>query len=83
VAYPGVMMEILRLLLGTVVSLFCDRQDLLIKNLLLRHQLHVARRSSPRPTLRTRDKVLWVLARRLCPAWRRHLVLVTPETVVP
>ena len=82
VAYPGVMMEILRLLLGTLASLACDRQDLLVENLLLRHQLLVARRSSPCPTLRTRDQVLWVLARRLCPAWRRLLVLVTPETVV-
>ena len=76
------MMEILRLLLGTVVSLFCDRHDRLIENLLLRHQLLVARRSYSRPTLRTRDNVLWVLARRLGPAWRRPLVLVTPETVV-
>ena len=26
--------------------------------------------------------MLWVLARRLCPAWRRHLAFVTPETVI-
>ena len=29
-----------------------------------------------------RDTLLWTLARRLCPGWRRHLVLVRPETVV-
>ena len=35
-----------------------------------------------RPPLRARDKLLWVLARRLCTGWRRHLVVVRPETVV-
>jgi hypothetical protein len=28
------------------------------------------------------DKALWVLVRRLRRAWRRHLVVVTPGTVV-
>jgi hypothetical protein len=35
-----------------------------------------------KPRLRTQDKLLWVLARRLRGDWRRHLVLVRPETVV-
>lgn len=29
-----------------------------------------------RAGLRGRDKLLWVLAHRLCPSWHRHLVLV-------
>ncbi len=36
----------------------------------------------PRVRLRTWDKLLWVLARRLCAGWRAHLAIVTPETVV-
>jgi transposase InsO family protein len=28
------------------------------------------------------DRVLWVLGRRFCADWRRHLVLITPDTVV-
>ena len=76
------MLEMLRLLIGTLASLARDRQDLLVENLLLRHQLAVALRSRPRPQLRTQDRSLWVLARRLCPAWRQHLVLVRPETVI-
>ena len=61
------------------------RGDLVVENLLLRHQLAVL----TRPTRRRRrvrlgrlDKVLWVLVRRLRRDWRRHLVVVTPDTVV-
>jgi transposase InsO family protein len=61
------------------------RHDLVLENLLLRHQLTVL----TRPT-RTRrhaqlhvcDKLLWVMARRLCAGWRGHLKIVTPDTVV-
>jgi putative transposase len=76
------MLEMLRVLIGTLASLARDRQALLVENLLLRHQLAVTLRSRPRPQLRSRDRLLWVVARRLCPAWRQHLMLVSPETVI-
>jgi hypothetical protein len=60
-----------------------DRSELLTENLLLRHQLAVLTRPTRRrPRLRARDKLLWVLARRRRRDWRRHLVLVRPETVI-
>ena len=65
------MLEMLRVLIGTLASLARDRQALLVENLLLRHQLAVTLRSRPRPQLRGRDRLLWVVARRLCPAWRQ------------
>jgi hypothetical protein len=61
------------------------RQALVLENLLLRHQLAVLTRptrSRPRARLRTWDKLLWVLARRLRAGWREHLTFVTPDTVV-
>src|SRR5438132_2096683 len=61
------------------------RQDLVLENLLLRHQLAVLARPTrtrPRVRLRTWDKLLWVLARRWCAGWREHLAIVTPDTVV-
>ena len=61
--------------------LFRKRRDLLVENLLLRHQLQVARRSRPRPHLKSRDRFFWLVVRSLCPDWRRHLILVRPETV--
>ena len=76
------MLDLLWLLLTVLRSAARDRRDLVLENLLLRHQLAIALRSKPRPKLSRRDRLLWVLAGRFCPAWRRHLALVRPETVV-
>jgi len=79
------VLELLVLLLLAVHGLVRPRQDLVVENLLLRHQLAVLTRPTrtrPRLRLRTWDKLLWILARRFCAAWRTHLVLVTPDTVV-
>jgi transposase InsO family protein len=76
------VLEWMRLLFGTLCLLFRSRHALLVENLLLRQQLAVALRARPRPRLRRRDRVVWVAAHRLCADWRRHLVLVQPETVI-
>jgi len=79
------MLDLLCLLLTTVLAWMRSRQDLVLENLLLRHQLTVLTRSTRtrRPArLRAWDKLLWILARRWCARWREHLMLVTPETVV-
>jgi hypothetical protein len=77
------MVEVFLLLLGTLRAALRSRADLVAENLLLRHQLEIlARPGRKRPPLRARDKLLWILARRLCTDWRRHLVLVRPDTLV-
>jgi putative transposase len=76
------MLELVSLLLSTLARLFRGRHDLVVENLLLRHQLHVALRSRPRPDLKTRDRFFWLVVRSLYPDWKRHLILVRPETVV-
>ena len=77
------MLELLILLLGAFHAALRNRADLATENLLLRHQLAVLTRPGrKRPPLRARDTLLWVLARRLCTGWHRHLVLVRPDTVV-
>jgi hypothetical protein len=56
-----------------------------LENLLLRHQLAVPARPTRqrrRVAFRRLDKLLWVLVRRARRDWRRHLVVVTPDTVV-
>jgi hypothetical protein len=59
------------------------RGDLVLENALLRHQLAVLTRPTrTRPPIRRRARLVRVLARRLCRDWRRHPVLVRPETVV-
>jgi putative transposase len=57
--------------------------ELAVENLLLRQQLAVLTRPTrKRPRLRRRDKLNWVLARRLWRPWTQHLVIVRPETVL-
>ncbi len=79
------MLELFRLLLAVVLAWTRPRQDLVLENLLLRHQLAVLTRPTRtrrRARLRAWDKLLWVLARRWCAGWREHLKIVTPDTVV-
>src|ERR671929_977202 len=79
------MLEVLWLLLASVVAWARPRNDLVLENLLLRHQLAVLTRPTrtrPRARLHLWDKLLWVLARRFCAGWREHLRIVTPDTVV-
>jgi hypothetical protein len=55
-----------------------SRTELIAENLLLRHQVAVLTcPTRRRPRLRTRDKLLWVLARRCWRGWRQHLMCFT------
>ncbi len=76
------MLELLSLLLAVVPRALRSRHDLLLENLFLRQQLQVALRSQRRPALRTWDKLFWVSVHRFRRDWRRHLLLVRPETVI-
>ena len=82
IVHTAGMIEFFTLLLGLGRAGLRSHADLVVENLLLRHQLAVLMRSGRRPKLRTRDKLVWILARRLCGDWRRPLVLVRPDTVV-
>ena len=76
------MLEFVRLVLATLVAAARSRQRLVVENLLLRQQLQVALRSRRRSRLRSRDKLFWLLVRRFNRDWRRHLLLVRPETLL-
>src|SRR5437016_9197885 len=77
------MLEYLLLLLSLVRTTVRDREALIAENLLLRHQLTLLTRPTrKRPRLRARDKLFWVVVRALCRDWRRHLVVVRPESVI-
>ena len=59
-----------------------DRRDLVLENIALRHQLEVLMRTRRRPTLYQADRRLWSALARVWPNWRRHIVIVQPDTVV-
>src|SRR5262245_53294003 len=78
------MLDLLLVTLAALRAAGRSRGDLVLENLLLRHQLSVLTRPTRRPRVRFRrlDKLLWVLARRLRHDWRRYPVVVRPDTVV-
>jgi transposase InsO family protein len=82
IGHAARMLELIALFLAIIPTALRSRRDLVLENLLLRHQLAVALRPKRRPRVKMGDKVLWALGRRLCADWRRHLVVVRPDTVV-
>ena len=59
-----------------------SREDLVLENLALRHQLEVYRRSRRRVPLTTSDRRLWSALARSWRGWRSTVVFVHPDTVV-
>ena len=72
----------LKCALTAVRQLLRPRGDLVLENLAFRHQLEVLTRNSSRPTLQPADRLLWSWLSRLWLEWRRHIVIVRPDTVV-
>jgi putative transposase len=63
-------------------SFLRSRHNLVLEILALRQQVSVLNRKHPRPRQRIRDRLFWILLRRLWPGWSNVLVIVKPETVV-
>lgn len=58
------------------------RSSLLLENLALRQQLGVLRRAVTRPHLTDRDRIFWLILRRLHAGWANLLAVASPETVL-
>jgi transposase InsO family protein len=69
-------------ILRSLLSGFQTRRALVLENLALRHQLQVRNRGGRRPQLKNQDRLLWVLLSRFWSDWRRHLLIVRPDTVI-
>ena len=76
------MFRSLRHFIGWIFGAFCSRQDLILENLALRQQLLALRAKRPRRRLSARQKLFWVVLRKLWQGWKQPLLLVTPRTVV-
>ena len=59
-----------------------ERRELALENIALRHQIEVLTRTRRRRPLRPGDRLLWSSLSRVWPVWRRHVVIVQPDTVV-
>src|SRR5882762_1920460 len=77
------MKAVLSSFLFTLRSCFRTRASMQLEILALRHQLVVLqRRTNKRASLRTADRLLWVVLSRLWAQWRTALQIVKPATVI-
>ena len=73
------MLWVLRFALSTLPHILRDRQELVLENLALRHQLEVLTRHRSRPKLRAGDRLRWSWLSRSWFGWRSHIVIVQPR----
>src|SRR5512139_455890 len=77
------MIDLLKLILGVLTSLFKSRAELEAEILVLRQQVNVLRRRMPkRPTLTNIDRLLFVWLYRWFPSTAGALAIVRPETII-
>lgn len=77
------MTELCRLIWCALVGLFRSRASLEAEILVLRHQLNVLRRKSPkRPTLNNLDRLIFARLYGMAPNVRSALAIIKPETVI-
>ena len=77
------MIQLLRLLCGALIGLFQSSARREAEILVLRQQINVLRRMSPkRPALNNADRLLFVWLARLVPTTLATLAVVSPETVI-
>jgi putative transposase len=69
-------------LAAALVDTIRTRNDLLLENAVLRHQVVVLRRQTRRPALTVLDRLRLLLAARLVHGWRRAIAIVQPETIL-
>jgi hypothetical protein len=74
------MKTYLRLILRKIVSTLCERWDLVLENMALRHQIDVLKRSGIRPHTNA-DRLVWVFLSTVWPRWPEALEIVTAGTV--
>jgi hypothetical protein len=76
------MITLLLHLLRVLPFLVGGHRQLALENLALRQQLAVYRRTVARPRLPRTDRLFWVGPAKVWTAWRSHLLIVTPNTVL-
>jgi hypothetical protein len=68
--------------LGLAVDAARSRRDLLVENAMLRHQIVVLRRRSPRSRLTRLDRFRLLLGAAILPGWRQAIAVVQPDTIL-
>jgi transposase InsO family protein len=62
--------------------IFRSKQNIILENLALRHQLAVQKRGIKRPKITNIDRTFWVWLSRIWSDWKSALIVVKPKTVI-
>jgi transposase InsO family protein len=76
------MPALVEAMVGAFFAAFRPRASLVAENLLLRQQLAILCRATPRPRLRPIDRAFWVTVSRLWSRWADTLAIVRPATLI-
>ena len=76
------MLALLEAVIGALLAAVRSRASLVVENLVLRQQLAILRRATPRPRLRPIDRAFWVVVCRIWSRWADSLAIVQPATVI-
>jgi hypothetical protein len=76
------MLALVEAIVGAFFAAFRPRASLVAENLLLRQQLAILCRATPRPRLRPIDRAFWVTASQRWSRWADVLAIVRPATVI-
>jgi hypothetical protein len=75
------MKTYLRIILRKIVFALCERWDLVLENMALRHQIDVLKRFGARPQFTNADRLVWVFLSTVWPRWPEALEIVHADTV--
>jgi len=76
------MIQTILNLLKTFAGSLKSRQQLMLEMLLLKQQIIVLKRTTPKPKLRNADRILFAWLSQICQNWKDNLIIVKPETVI-
>jgi hypothetical protein len=76
------MLTILEAIVAALLAALRPRASLVAENLVLRQQLAILRRASPRPRLQPIDRAFWVVVSRVWSRWAESLAIVRPATAI-
>ncbi len=77
-----ILTRLLVVLLKTFKKIFKSKEELVLENLALRHQLSVYLSKKPKPNLTNVDRSFWIALKQTYSNWIDTLIIVKPETVV-
>jgi putative transposase len=76
------MLALFEAVVGALLDALRPRASLVAENLVLRQQLAILRRATPRPRLRPIDRAFWVVVSRMWSRWSDSLAIVRPAMVI-